>query len=126
MSTLDQVRALALGLPEATEADHHGIVSFRIRRKIFATVPDDEHVRIMLDENGIRSAVAEFPAVCEEFYWGKRPACVVVAINTATTTLLRELLTDAYRRKAPTELARQLESNVAADHVDRQVSFLQK
>lgn len=118
MSTLDQVRDLALGLPEATEADHHGIASFRIRRKIFATVPDDEHARIMLDENGIRSAVAEFPAVCQELYWGKKLACVVVAVDLATTALLRELLTDAYRRKAPTTLARQLESNVAADHVD--------
>ncbi|BBY27223.1 MmcQ/YjbR family DNA-binding protein [Mycolicibacterium sediminis] len=105
---MNRARAIALGLPEATEADHHGIASFRVRGKIFATVPDDRHLRIMLDENGIRSVTAEFPSVCHEYYWGEKLACVVVAIEAASTGLLRELLEDAYRRKAPVSLARQI------------------
>lgn len=108
MTTMNQARDIALGLPEASEVDHHGIASFRVRGKIFATVPDDHHIRIMLDENSIRSATAEFPAVCQEFYWGKKLACVVVTVKAATTGLLRELLEDAYRRKAPASLVRQL------------------
>jgi hypothetical protein len=74
MTTLAQARALALGLPEATEPDHHGMVSFRVRGKIFATVPDDTHLRVMVDEMEIRAAVAENPNACQEFYWGKRLA----------------------------------------------------
>ncbi|TRW76959.1 MmcQ/YjbR family DNA-binding protein [Mycolicibacterium sp. 018/SC-01/001] len=109
MSSLDQARDIALGLPEAVEVDHHGIASFRVRGKIFATVPDDRHIRIMLDENGIRSAVAEFPAVCDEFYWGTKLSCVVVTVTDATTGLLRELLEDAYRRKAPASLVRRID-----------------
>lgn len=114
MSTINQARTIALGLPEATEADHHGMASFRVRGKIFATVPDDDHVRIMLDENGIRAAVAEFPSVCKDFYWGNKLACVVVAVKPATTGLLRELFTDAYRRKAPAALTRQIDQDVSS------------
>jgi hypothetical protein len=108
VSSIGHVRAIALALPEVTESDHHGMASFRVRGKIFATVPDDEHVRIMLDENGIRSAVAEEPPICDEFYWGNKLSCVVVAVKPATTSLLRELLTDAWLLKAPVSLTRRV------------------
>ena len=54
--------AFALSLPEAAQQDHHGIPSFRVRGKIFATVPDDDHLRVMVDEGEIRAAAAENPA----------------------------------------------------------------
>jgi hypothetical protein len=107
------VRDLALALPEVAEADHHGITSFRIHGRIFATLPNAGHMRIMLDENEIRGAVAENPAACEEFYWGKRLACVVVALEPASSKLLRELLTDAWLRKAPRSLAARFTTNQA-------------
>jgi hypothetical protein len=106
MLTMEQVRQLALALPETTEQDHHGMDSFRVRGKIFATVPDDHHVRVMVDTTAILAAVAENPGVCEAFYWGKRLACVVVAIDVADPDLVRELVTDAWLRKAPRTLAR--------------------
>jgi len=31
MSALEEARALALALPETTEQDYHGVVSFRVR-----------------------------------------------------------------------------------------------
>lgn len=109
MSTLAETRALAMALPEVTEQDHHGIDSYRVRGKIFATVPDNEHVRIMVDEAEIRSTVAERPNVCSAFYWGGRLACIVVELAPAEPELLRELLTDAWLRKAPKALARTLD-----------------
>jgi hypothetical protein len=36
---LQRVRSLALALPETVEQDHFGNPSFRVRGKIFATVP---------------------------------------------------------------------------------------
>ena len=113
MSTLRQARELALALPEAAEADHHGITSFRVRGKIFATVPDARHIRIMVDQNEIRGAVAENPTVCQEFYWGKRLACVVVTLQPASSQLLSELLTEAWLRKAPRSLAARLADSQA-------------
>ncbi|MDQ1368923.1 MAG: hypothetical protein QOF20_1276, partial [Acidimicrobiaceae bacterium] len=51
MTTLDEARAVALALPEVATQDHHGIDSFRVRGKIFASVPDDDHIRVMVDED---------------------------------------------------------------------------
>ncbi len=39
--TQDEIRALALGLPEAQELPHFDRPSFRVRGKIFATLPGD-------------------------------------------------------------------------------------
>jgi hypothetical protein len=108
MTTPARTRALALSLPDATEQDHHGMNSFRVRGKIFATVPDAQHIRIMLDEPAILAAVAEFPDSCEPMYWGKRLACVVVNLRTANERILTELLTEAWLRKAPKTMARTL------------------
>ena len=105
MTTLGDARALALSLPEAAEQDHHGLDSFRVRGKIFATVPDDGHLRIMIDEDDIKAAVAEHPGTCAPFYWGARLACVVVTLAEAEPPLVRELLTEAWRRKAPKKLS---------------------
>ena len=106
MNTAAQVRHLALSLPETAEQEHHGMASFRVRGKIFATVPDDANVRIMVDEAETRAAASENPGVCRELYWGKRLACVEVAVASASPELLRELLTEAWLRKAPKALAR--------------------
>ena len=104
VADLAEAQRIALGLPETTEQDHHGMPSFRVRGKIMATVPDDDHIRVMLAEDEIKAVVAEFPEVCAPGYWGKRLACVVVALAPATPALLEELLTDAWLSKAPKAL----------------------
>ena len=83
------------------------MASFRVRGKIFATVPDETHLRVMVDEMETRATVAENPSACQEFYWGKRLACVVVDLGAATPELVRELLVEAWARKAPKKLARE-------------------
>ncbi|HEY5026037.1 MAG TPA: MmcQ/YjbR family DNA-binding protein [Acidimicrobiales bacterium] len=108
MTTLGQARKVALALPETTEEPHHDMSSFRVRGKIFATVPDDAHLRVMVDEMEIRAAVAENPEACQEFYWGKRLACVVVDLKRAKLALVKDLLTDAWIRKAPAKLVKDL------------------
>lgn len=101
MATLGELRVLALGLPEAVEQDHHGIPSFRVRGHIFATVPDDDHVRILVGEDEIRALVAAEPERYATFWWGKRLACVVADLAAVPADELAELLTDAWLRKAP-------------------------
>jgi hypothetical protein len=113
MSDIDDVREIALALPEATEQDHHGMVSFRVHGRIFATLPDDDHVRVMVDETEIRAAVAEHPRICSELYWGTRLACVVVTLPTAPHELLHELLAEAWLRKAPKSLARRFDLRIS-------------
>jgi hypothetical protein len=109
MTTMRAVRSMALSLPESTEEDHHGMASFRVRGRIFATVPDPAHLRVMVDEPEVNAACAEAPASCEPLYWGRRLAGVVIVVRTVPTPLLRELLAEAWRRKAPPALARTLD-----------------
>ena len=95
----DQARKLALE-PEGTlERDHHGRPSFRVEGRIFATLWDERHVNVMLDEGGILTAVQSHPEVCSEVHWGKRLAAVRVDLDRADEGLLRELLADAWERK---------------------------
>jgi hypothetical protein len=109
--TVAQARTLALSLPEAIEADHHGRPSFRVGGRIFATLWDGEHMNVMIDESGIRTATESHPEVCSEVWWGKRLAAVRVTLPDAERELLAELLTDAWEGKAPARLTRASERN---------------
>ncbi len=100
----DEARALALALPEAVEQDHHGKPSFRVGGKIFATLWNEGRVNVMVDEGGIRTAIAAAPEACEEVWWGKRLAAVGVALARVERDHLGELLEDAWEQKAPKRL----------------------
>ena len=102
--TQSEARRLALSLPETVEQDHHGRPSFRVGRKIFATLWSDVRMNVMLDEGGIRTAVERAPNCCEPVRWGKRLAAVGVDLHRVDHDLLRELLTDAWEGKAPPNL----------------------
>jgi hypothetical protein len=102
--TPEEARQLALALPEAVEQDHHGRPSFRVGGKIFATLWSDERMNVMLDEDGILTALDAAPDVCSEVRWGKRLAAVGVSLADVDTTLLAELLADAWEGKAPRRL----------------------
>lgn len=90
---------MALDRPGTVEQDHHGRPSFRVSKRIFATLWDDRHMNVMLDEPGIMTAVADHPRECSEVWWGKRLAAVRVDLDVAEPGLLRELLEDAWETK---------------------------
>ena len=106
MVSREQARQLALALPEAVEQDHHGRPSFRVAGKIFATQWDEDHVNVMLDEDGIRTAIHSEPETCAEVWWGKRLAAVRVDLRRADADMLADLLADAWETKAPKRLLR--------------------
>ena len=104
MSAAGDLRRLALALPEVVEADHHGKPSFRVGGKIFATLHDHSTVNLMLDEDGIRTAVHALPGVCAERWWGKRLSAVQVDLERIEKSRLADLLADAWEHKAPVRL----------------------
>jgi len=99
-----RARQVALALPEAVEQDHHGRPSFRVDGKIFATQWDEDHMNVMLDEGGIRTAVDGAPETCEEVWWGKRLTAVRVDLGRVEAGTLASLLADAWEGKAPRRL----------------------
>jgi hypothetical protein len=96
-----EVRDAALTLAGAGERDHHGFPSFRTARRVFATMPDDGHLRVMLPEEEITAAVAEWPGWCSELWWGKKLTAVQVELASCDPGVVGELLEDAWRHASP-------------------------
>ena len=106
MTSLELARQFALSLPEATEEPHHDMSSFRVRGKIFATVPPDgEHLHVFLEEPDAAAWVSEHPDGYELLRWGKRVAGLRVFLGQAPDDQVRELLEESWRRRAPEKLA---------------------
>ena len=99
LSSADEARALALSLPGAHEQDHHGRPSFRVGGRIFATLWDERHMNVMVDEDGVRTYVARDPQVYAEVWWGRRLAAVRVALEQVEERELAALLADAWERR---------------------------
>ncbi len=96
------VRRLALALPEAAEGPHHDMTAFRVAGKIFATIPaEGGRVHVFVDDEDVSAYCAEYPAAVEELLWGaKRRGCRIL-LAQATVPLVRELLVESWRRRAP-------------------------
>jgi hypothetical protein len=106
MGDLESVRAFALSLPATTEEPHFDMASFRVRGKIFATVPpDDEHVHVFVGEEEVHAAVAEDPVAFGPLMWGRRLSGLRIRIAAASGDRIAELLEESWRRKAPARLA---------------------
>ena len=101
MATLDQARALALGLPGVAERDHHGRASFRVGGRIFATVWDPEHLNVMVDEPGIHTYRRPRRGDLFGGLVGQRLAAVRVRLDRVSERGgFGELLADAWEGKA--------------------------
>jgi hypothetical protein len=109
MVDLNELRYLALSFPEASEEDHQDRPSFRVNGKIFATLPDDLHVSVMLDAQQAQQAIEVAPACCAGLCWGERLAGITVNLAGADLDMLAAALSCAGRRKAPAALARLLD-----------------
>ena len=103
---LAAVRHFALSLPEATEEPHFDLASFRVKGKIFATVPPEEkHLHVFVDGAVLDVLPAAQPKAYEKLFWGKRLAGLRVTLAAAKSADVEELLRSAWRRRAPKKLA---------------------
>jgi hypothetical protein len=106
MADLAGARSFALSLPGVTEQPHFDMTSFRVRGRIFATVPPDENrLHIFVDEPDVDAYVAEDPGAFEPLWWGHQVRGIRVLLAAAQQDRVQELLTEAWRRKAPKRLA---------------------
>lgn len=101
----DEVRRLALSLPEAEERETWGHPTFRVRDKIFATLSPDGSV------GGVKASPQEQALLLssdpETFsmadYVG-RYGWVTVKLATVDPEVMRGIVVDAWRRTAPKRL----------------------
>lgn len=65
MTTRDDVRRIALSLPETTETDHFDAPSYRVKGKAFAILREAGRVTIKLDPEDQANLVLARPGVIE-------------------------------------------------------------
>jgi hypothetical protein len=103
--TVDVLRSFALSLPETTESPHFEATSFRVRGKIFVTIPPEPDLaHVFVDEDETAAAVERVPDAYEVLVWGKKQWGVKARLATVPAEDLFELVEEAWRRKAPKRL----------------------
>lgn len=107
--TLENVRRIAMSLPEVTEEPHFEYTSFRVKGKIFATAPPNgAHVHIFVAEEDREPVLMTAPDVCEKLFWGGKVRGLRVGLGKAKKPLVAELLKKAWLHKAPKALVNKL------------------
>jgi hypothetical protein len=89
------VRRIALALPETVERSHFDRPDFRVRNKIFATLPKDPHFAVVKSRPAnVDALVAADPATFSDEWRGR---WVGIRLDRIAPSLLRELIMDAWQ-----------------------------
>jgi hypothetical protein len=105
MITPDQIRQIALSLPEAEEKLHFERASFCIRKKIFATLSEDETeavLKLTIEEQ--TALVAADPQTFFLVGWNQQ-GWIGVKLASVDAEEMEQLLVTAWRNVAPKRIA---------------------
>jgi hypothetical protein len=121
MATLDDVRTLALSLPEVEERSTAGLVSWRVKGKLFvwerplrkgdiealgASAPDGPVLGASVADLGVKEALlAGEPEVFFTTPHFDGYSCVLVRLDAIDEAGLQEVVTEAWLARAPKRLA---------------------
>ena len=107
MPSADDVRALALALPEAIEQETWGHPTFRVRKKMFGTLATDGSTATMKASKEEQAALVQtdpetffIPAYVGQHGW------VGFHVSLVDPVELAELVTEAWRMTAPKTVVR--------------------
>ena len=98
---LEEVRKVALALPETTEEPHHNYGSFRVRGKIFVTIPpggDLLHIFLPVEQREL--ALAIDPEFLEPLHWGSKVLGVRAKLLLARKATVLSLVRQAHAFKS--------------------------
>ena len=94
---LAAVRKHALALEAVTEEPHHHFSSFRVRGKIFVTVPPDEaFIHVFVGEEDRAPVLAVYPEFAENLVWGRQVVGLRLRLEAARPAVVKALVQRAY------------------------------
>ncbi len=95
------VRKHAMSLTDVTEEPHFKFSSFRVRGKIFVTVPPgDELIHVFVGEDDRERALAMYPDWAEKLLWGGKVVGLRVHLAGADTAAVKALVARAHALKS--------------------------
>lgn len=98
---LSAIRLHALSREAVTEEPHHTYSSFRVRGKIFVTIPQEEtHLHVFVGEEDREQALAMYPDAVEKLFWGSKVLGLRVDLAKATPSVVKALVDKAYETRA--------------------------
>ena len=110
MVTIKTFKTLALSFPETMELPHFDLTSFRVKKKIFATLSKEKQ-RAMLKLSSVdqsvfcsfdKTIVYPVPGA-----WGKK-GCTYFELTAIKKEMLKDALTQAYCTVAPKSLVEKI------------------
>jgi len=98
---IETVRKFALSLEDVIEAPHHHYSSFRVRGRIFVTVPPKgDVIHVFVDEADREPALALYPDWAEKLLWGGKVRGLRIALAPAAAAPVKLLITKAHEAQA--------------------------
>ena len=95
------LRRYALSLAAVTEEPHHEMSSFRVRGRIFVTVPPAQDViHVFVEEEDREPALAMYPQWAEKLLWGGKVRGLRIVLQSAAPSAVKALVLQACETKA--------------------------
>lgn len=106
MQSYEEITTYLQKFPETTELPHFDKISFRVRKKIFATLDTKNQrmtLKLSLIDQDVFSAIGKSVIYPVGNSWGKQ-GWTIFELGSVQTEVLQDALKQAYRESAPTSL----------------------
>lgn len=103
---MQKIRNICMGFPEVEESPHFHKSSFRVDKKIFATIDKDAKelvVKLSEIDQSVFTDMLSPAVVAVSGSWGKK-GWTLVYCESVTEAILRDILLTAYKEVAPKRL----------------------
>lgn len=110
MVTIETFRILALSLPEAVEQPHFDLISFRVKKKIFATLSIEKQkamLKLSLVDQSVFCSFGKNIIYPVPGAWGKQ-GCTYFELKKLKKEMLKDAVTQAFCNVAPKSLAERI------------------
>ncbi len=111
MITVETFRSICLSFPETAELPHFELASFRVGKKIFATLSQEKQramLKLSLVDQSVFCSFDKKIIYAVPGAWGKK-GCTYFELGNVKKEMLKDALTQAYCNVAPRSLSQKIQ-----------------